>query len=600
MAFPMTAQPNFAHAFARAADSEQPPVEPAAALPPPADERPAPRHRLAGRLAHMRASIAGKVRIFAISFTLILTLLGLLLGGTLAVLSTRAGDASVSASRALAASQLATSIAESRYFASRYAAEGEARMIASAFATLNQARSEIDATIALDGGGNQSREQMEWLVTQVEGFAPELRALQASINAHGPSPTGDALAGAIDISGSQLAQQAEEIETALRLQADAAQQALDTLGTWAIVLALTMIAGCIVLVIAGARGLSRQVSGSLSEITGAMTRLARGDRSIAIPATDREDEIGEMARALVVFRESADALAELQRKARAEQNAVLRRLVDNFQGGVGEAVGSVAQAARELQATSTDMAGAATRTIGFVEQVSRDMAETQVGVTAAASASDQFAMSIAEIGRQAGNSAGVVQDARQTAEVADRKMADLANVAEEIGEVVDMIGAIADRTNLLALNASIEAARGGEAGRGFAVVASEVKELARQTREATGDVGRRIVGMQVVTRESVEALARIGERIREVEMTATAIAQAVDEQSLSSRELAHNLDLAANGVDAVGSNLAQIGDMARGTGAAAAQVLTSADQLEGTARALDTSSRGFVHSVRAA
>ncbi|MEG3597275.1 MAG: HAMP domain-containing methyl-accepting chemotaxis protein, partial [Pseudomonadota bacterium] len=277
-------------------------------------------------------------------------------------------------------------------------------------------------------------------------------------------------------------------------------------------LALTMIAGCIALVVAGARGLSRQVSGSLSEITGAMTRLADGDRSITIPATGRDDEIGAMARALAVFRESADALAELQRKARAEQNAVLRRLVDNFQGGVGEAVGSVAQAARELQATSSDMAGGATRTIGFVEQVARDMKETQVGVTAAASASDQFAMSIAEIGRQAGNSAGMVQDARETADTADRKMAELAGVAEEIGEVVDMIGAIADRTNLLALNASIEAARGGEAGRGFAVVASEVKELARQTRAATSDVGRRIVGMQAVTRESGEALARIGER----------------------------------------------------------------------------------------
>ena len=220
--------------------------------------------------------------------------------------------------------------------------------------------------------------------------------------------------------------------------------------------------------------------------------------------------------------------------------------------------------------------------------------------TAAASASDQFAMSIAEIGRQAGNSAGMVQDARETADTADRKMAELAGVAEEIGEVVDMIGAIADRTNLLALNASIEAARGGEAGRGFAVVASEVKELARQTRAATGDVGRRIVGMQAVTRESGEALARIGERIREVEMTATAIAQAVDEQSLSSRELARNLDLAANGVDAVGSNLAQIADMARGTGAAAEQVLVSADQLDATAHGLDTRSRQFVESVRAA
>lgn len=595
----MTALPNFVDTSVREADVAPPPPELPARSPAARAGR-APRRGWFERVSHMRASIAGKVHIFAISFTLLLALLGLLLGGSLAMLSARAGDAAVSASRALAASQLATSIAESRYYASRYAAGGEPQMMTSARTTLDQARSEIDATIALDGGGSQSREQMEWLVTQVEGFDPELRALQASIEAHGPSPTGDALANAIDISGSQLASQAADIETALRLQADAAQQALDTLGTWAIMLALTMIAGCIALVVAGARGLSRQVSGSLSEITGAMTRLADGDRSITIPATGREDEIGAMARALAVFRESADALAELQRKARAEQNAVLRRLVDNFQGGVGEAVGSVAQAARELQATSSDMAGGATRTIGFVEQVARDMKETQVGVTAAASASDQFAMSIAEIGRQAGNSAGMVLDARETADTADRKMAELAGVAEEIGEVVDMIGAIADRTNLLALNASIEAARGGEAGRGFAVVASEVKELARQTRAATGDVGRRIVGMQAVTRESGEALARIGERIREVEMTATAIAQAVDEQSLSSRELARNLDLAANGVDAVGSNLAQIADMARGTGAAAEQVLVSADQLDATAHGLDTHSRQFVESVRAA
>ena len=595
----MTALPNFVDTFVRETDVASPTPELPARSPAARAGR-APRRGWFERVSHMRASIAGKVHIFAISFTLLLALLGLLLGGTLAMLSARADDAAVSASRALAASQLATSIAESRYYASRYAAGGEPQMMTSARATLDQARSEIDATIALDGGGSQSREQMEWLVTQVEGFDPELRALQASIEAHGPSSTGDALANAIDISGSQLASQAADIETALRLQAEAAQQALDTLGTWAIMLALTMIAGCIALVVAGARGLSRQVSGSLSEITGAMTRLADGDRSITIPATGREDEIGAMARALAVFRESADALAELQRKARTEQNAVLRRLVDNFQGGVGEAVGSVAQAARELQATSSDMAGGATRTIGFVEQVARDMKETQVGVTAAASASDQFAMSIAEIGRQAGNSAGMVQDARETADTADRKMAELAGVAEEIGEVVDMIGAIADRTNLLALNASIEAARGGEAGRGFAVVASEVKELARQTRAATGDVGRRIVGMQAVTRESGEALARIGDRIREVEMTATAIAQAVDEQSLSSRELARNLDLAANGVDAVGSNLAQIADMARGTGAAAEQVLVSADQLDATAHGLDTRSRQFVESVRAA
>ena len=598
MADPMTDQPNFAASFAAEADPD--PVPAAAAPADIAAGEHAPRAPLMARFTRMRSSIAGKVRVFALSFTLILLLLGMLLGGAFAALSSRSGEASVGAARALAASQLTASIAESRYFASRYAAGGDEQTIESAFATLAQAREEIDATIALDDGGSQSRERMEWLVTQVEGFDPELRALQASITRHGPSATGDALADAIDISGNQLAQQADAIGAELRAESIRAQEALDTLKSWTLALAFALIAGCIALAHFGARGLSRQVSGSLAEITGAMTRLAGGDRAIAIPGTGRDDEIGEMARALVVFRESADALADLQRQAREDQNAILRRLVDNFQGGVGEAVGSVARSARELQSTSSEMAGAATQAVGFVEQVSHDMFETQIGVTAAASASDQFALSIAEIGRQAGNSASTVQEARHSAELADGKMAELARAADEIGEVIGLIGSIADHTNLLALNASIEAARGGEAGRGFAVVASEVKELARQTRSATGDVAARIVGMQSITRESVEALARIGERIREVELSATAIAQAVDEQSVSSRELARNIDIAANGVEAIGGSIAQIGDMARGTGAAAGAVLASAGALDETARDLDARSREFENSVRAA
>lgn len=600
----MTVQPQFADAFVWEADPNTPP-EPAKAKP--AVKKPALTgadssysNSLLERYGLMRSSISGKVRVFAFSFTVILVLLGAILGGAQAVLADRSDQAAVNASRAMAASQLATSIAESRYFASRYAADGDRTTIASAFATLAQARDEIDATIALDGGDSESRARMEWLVTQVEGFEPELHALQASITVHGPSITGNALANAIDISGGQLARQAAEIEAALAVQSDTAQQSLAIVKTWTMIVALALIAGCVALVHFGARGLSRQVSGSLAEITGAMTRLAGGDRSIAIPATERLDEIGEMARALVVFRESADALADLQRKAREDQNEILRRLVDNFEGGVGEVASGVTQASRELQSTSSEMAGAATQTIGVVEQVSRDMSETQGGVTAAASASDQFAMSIAEIGRQAGISANMVQDARQSTETADTKMSELAGVAEEIGEVVDLIGAIADRTNLLALNASIEAARGGEAGRGFAVVASEVKELARQTREATGNVASRIVGMQVMTRESVEALARIGERIREVETTATAIAQAVDEQSLSSRELARNLDRAANGVENIGGGIAQIGETARSTGAAADKVLASAATLDHTARDLEGRAHEFVSSVRAA
>ncbi|MEC7888692.1 MAG: methyl-accepting chemotaxis protein, partial [Pseudomonadota bacterium] len=115
-----------------------------------------------------------------------------------------------------------------------------------------------------------------------------------------------------------------------------------------------------------------------------------------------------------------------------------------------------------------------------------------------------------------------------------------------------------------------------------------------------GEVAARIIGMQATSRESVDALAQIGERIREVELTATAIAQAVDEQSVSSRELARNLDLAANGVDNIGSSIAQIAQMARNTGKACEQVLASADTLDLTAHDLDARSREFVESVRAA
>ncbi|MFA6219565.1 MAG: HAMP domain-containing methyl-accepting chemotaxis protein [Erythrobacter sp.] len=594
----MTALPNFADAFVREADL--------------ADEdefapTPAPKLRwkqsgMSGKLGQMRTSIAGKVRLFALSFTLLLTLLGAVLCGALAILSARSGEASVTTARALAASQLETSIAESRYFASRYAAAGDPKMIAMAFETLRHAHEEIDAAVALEDSDSDSgsRERMEWLATQAEGFEPELRALNASITANGPSATGDALANAIDISGSQLARQAAMIGDELTVQSDAARAALNALKLITIAITIALTAGCIVLVQFGARSLARQVSESLGDITGVMTRLAGGDRAVRIPGTEREDEIGEMARALVVFRESAEALADHQRKAREDQNALLQRLSGGFEGGIGEVVGDVSSASRQLQATSSAMAGAATQAVGFVEHVSQTMRETASGVTAAAAASDQFAMSIAEIGRQAGHSAQTVQIARSATERADARMAALSSAADDIGAVVQLIESIAVRTNLLALNASIEAARGGEAGRGFAVVASEVKELARQTREATGEVAARIADMQVTTRESAGALAEIGNRIREVEMTAIAIAQAVDEQSLSSRELARNLDMAANGVERIGDNISQIRDMAHDTGAAAEQVLESANHLDTSARTLDARSSEFVASVRAA
>jgi hypothetical protein len=97
-------------------------------------------------------------------------------------------------------------------------------------------------------------------------------------------------------------------------------------------------------------------------------------------------------------------------------------------------------------------------------------------------------------------------DAVGQARITNDRVSELSKVAGRIGDVVELINTIAEQTNLLALNATIEAARAGEAGRGFAVVASEVKALAEQTSKATGEIGQQITGIQAATQDSVNAI----------------------------------------------------------------------------------------------
>ena len=344
------------------------------------------------------------------------------------------------------------------------------------------------------------------------------------------------------------------------------------------------------------------------KIGNTMLRIAEEKKNTVIPCLDREDEVGDLARALERFAnwgfERDDMIAERKKmeEERVEMAGLrtrsLNKIADEFETTMGNVSGSVAASASQLYAAATSMEAAAAESIAETEEVAKAMQQNTEGVTSVAATSDEFALSIAEISRQVALSAELARDAGSTASSANETISSLSTSADQIGTIVELISSIAKRTNLLALNASIESARGGEAGRGFAVVAAEVKELAAQTGRATDEVARQIRAIQDSTGDSVSALQAIGTKINQLEETAVSIASAVDQQSVAGQELARNIDMAARSTSEISDKLAKLREAATTSGAAATQTLGSANELESQASTLTTQGEVFLTKMR--
>ena len=300
----------------------------------------------------------------------------------------------------------------------------------------------------------------------------------------------------------------------------------------------------------------RFVSTLLGRVIDVFSRMAGGDLTLEIEVT-HDDEIGDAGRSI---------------------NRLFRTLREVMQTTGDNAI-ALASASEELTSLSQDMSSNAEETSVQATVASASAEQVNANIQTVAIAVEELTASVKEIATSANRAAEIAGSAVSGAEVANTTITTLGASSAEIGKVINVINSIAEQTNLLALNATIEAARAGEAGKGFAVVANEVKELARETSAATGDIRNRIEAIQADSRRAVEAISSISAIIQDINDIQATIAAAVDEQTATTAEIGRNISEAAQGSSEIAASISGVAQAAEGTSHGAASTLAAAAEL---------------------
>jgi len=294
--------------------------------------------------------------------------------------------------------------------------------------------------------------------------------------------------------------------------------------------------------------LNRVIAVPLRMVSGIAERVASGDLTVTLPAENRSDEVGVLAQ---TFRRMVESLRNLTIEIREGTNVL-------------------AASASEIVATTTQVASGAAETATAVSETTTTVEEVKKTAELSSdkaryvSETAQKAMQVSQTGKQAVElSIEGVSRVRQQMEVLAQSIVRLSERGQAIGEVIATVNDLAEQSNLLAVNAAIEAAKAGEQGKGFGVVAQEIKSLAEQSKQATSQVRTILGDIQKATSASVLAAEQgskavesgvkqsmeAGEAIKALAQSIAEAAQAATQIAASSRQQQVGMDQVAQAMD---------------------------------------------------
>lgn len=350
--------------------------------------------------------------------------------------------------------------------------------------------------------------------------------------------------------------------------------------------------------------LVRKITRCMANITHAFEQLCEGNLDIHIPETDNQGELGKLANAAERFREAMQNAALLSQDQIAAQEKEHQRveqmesMIHEFDAGISTTLRSVEQFTFEMQGSAHTLSESARDTNGRSQLAVKSADNASSNIETVAAATEEFSASINEIAAQVSKSSQIASEVVQEVARTSEQVNQLNNSATEIGNVVNIIAEIAEQTNLLALNATIEAARAGEAGRGFAVVASEVKDLASQTSKATEDITTQVTAIQQETNIAVNAIDAIRQTTVTMSEISNAIAVAVEEQNSATQEIARNIDEASTNTKTLSQDITVVSSTAQQNVGVVDSVMTMIESISNQSKDLKNNVGGFLQNIK--